>query len=139
MLSGQWSIRVSRKLTVFFPVSGVLSRLDHMVRPVLAAVMVHEGLFAHWGADHLLGPTSSTMSGSAARMVHFHVIYYKVVDQLGVDHLAYALDEVIFERFLDRIEERDFFVYYQVGVISSSLRSGVTMKVANVPVQGATQ
>ena len=70
-------------------------------------------------------------------MVHFHVIHYQVVDLPGVDYLAYALDEVIFERLLDRIEKRDFFVYCQVGVISGPIRSGVTVKVANVPVQGA--
>jgi len=87
--------------------------------------VVQEGLFAIGEQKTFSGRISSTISGIDPEMVHLHMIYYKVVDTSGVDYLAYAFDQVIFERFLDRIEKRDFFVYNEISVIGRSLRSGI--------------
>lgn len=50
------------------------------------------------------------------------MIYHEVIYAFGVDYPAYIFDQVIFEGLLDRIEKRDFFIYYEIGVISRPSR-----------------
>jgi hypothetical protein len=60
----------------------------------------------------------------------------QVVDVSGIDQLLDMVHKFIEMAFFDRIEQGYFFVFDQEGIIGCSFVRGITMEVADIPVNG---
>ena len=69
-----------------------------------------------------------------AGMVLLHVVRHDVLDARGVHHLAHALDELVGERGLARVDERGLLVHDEVGVVRGPPVRRVAVEVPLVPI-----
>jgi len=60
----------------------------------------------------------------------------QVIDVSGVHQLLDMVHQFTHVGFLDRIEESDFFVLDQEGIIGCSFIRGVAMEIPDIPVNG---
>ena len=73
----------------------------------------------------------------ATGMVHLHVVRHDKLDLRGIDNLRDALNELVGERRLRRIDERHGLVQDEIGVVGDTALGGVTVELALVPVEAA--
>ena len=58
----------------------------------------------------------------------------QVINVSGINQLLDMMQQVIDVVFFDRIEQGNFLVLYQEGIIGCSFISGVAMKIPDIPV-----
>ena len=110
--------------------------LDAFVRQVAVARL--EALEALRDARDDLGVRAvGHHEGQRAGVVGLDVIGDDVVNLSRVDDGSDALEELFLERFLDRVDEGDFLVEDQVGVVARAAARLVAVEAAHGPVDGA--
>ena len=70
-------------------------------------------------------------------MVHLDVVGHQVFDFRGIDDLRDAVEQVVREGTLARVDERDMLVDDEVGVVRGAPVGGVAVEVALVPIDAA--
>jgi len=75
----------------------------------------------------------------AARVVRLQVVHHQVVDARGAAAgLGDGANELLIEVALHRVEQGDFLVQHQKGVVGGAARrKGIAVEVPAVPVNGA--
>ena len=110
--------------------------LDAMVAEV-AEVRGHVLDTLRRGAVDLCPGRELMNHGGGAGVVHLDVVGDEDVDFGGVDHRGDALEELVFERDLGGVDERDLLVQDEVGVVCDARLGGVAVELAGVPVERA--
>ena len=111
----------------------LLPAADHVVGPVGLVEMLQQGLVPHLRADDLLRADGLDDLGQTAGVVHLHVVDHQVVDLLRVDDIADAVQQFALVGLLHRVDEGDFFIDDEKGVVGGAV-DRIAVKVAADPV-----
>ena len=95
-----------------------LSGFHDLKRPVVPVEMIDQVLFSHGRTDDLFGLNQIDDLRCSPRVIHLHMIHHEVVNFLGIHNSGNVTDQIVDERLLDRIKERNLFIHDQIGVVS---------------------
>ena len=72
-----------------------------------------------------------------AGVIHLNMVGDDHVDLGGIDHLGNALDELVRERCLARVDEGDLLIHDEISVIRDTAFGGIAVEQSLVPVDAA--
>ena len=73
-------------------------------------------------------------SRKAPRVIHFRVIAHHQINFLRIDQLADPGNQFVSEILFHRIDEGNFFIHDDIGIVGRPLIGGIAMKVSDIPI-----
>ena len=117
-----------------------MHRVSPVLTPGVAQVAKVRGHVLHAlrrGAVNLAARRQALDHGRVAGVVHLHVVGDKHVDLGRVNHRGDALEQLIGEGDLGRVDQRDLLVQDEIGVVGDAGLGSVAVELARVPVERA--